>query len=308
MRRDELKRLIYGPMGAVPTPFDKNLKPDLGALADLVRWYVDCGVVAGRAVIKVSGAVDPYNLNEDEWADVVRTAVKAAGGKATVCCGMKPKNTRHSIEDARKAQDLGVAGVQMDLPFFNFPTQDDYVRFFSEISEAIDIGIVIKNCFWFGAQSMTADTMLRLGNTEHVVAVKWDVPASEDYDVMREFAGAINVIDDSSNPVRCHKLGGRGYVDGWLLVWPQNALKIWDLLEAGHYEEAQILFDRYRQLLAPVTARILARSGGDRLSRGLLAAIGRPIGNPRPPTIPLDAAEMSEIQSIVSAAGWPMAR
>ncbi len=304
MQRKALQQLIFGPMGAVPTPFDSRLRPDPAVLADLVQWYIASGVVAGRATIKVCGAVDPYNLNEDEWAAVVGAAVRAADGKATVLCGMKPKNTQHSIEDARRAQDLGVAGVQMDLPFFNFPTQDDYVRFFSAVSEAVDIGIMVKNCFWFGAASMTAETLLRLGETEHVVATKWDVPAGEDYDAMRRFAHVINVIDDSSNPVRCHQHGGRGYVDGWLLFRPQNSLKIWDALEAGRYDEAQTLFDEYREVMAPFNADALTRSGGDRVSRGILTALGFPVGDPRPPTIPLDAREMARLRQIMASAGW----
>jgi 4-hydroxy-tetrahydrodipicolinate synthase len=304
MQREELKRLIFGPMGAVPTPFDNALRPDLAAVTDLIQWYLECGVTAGMGTIKVCGAVDPYNLDEDEWAAVVGAAVRAAAGKATVLCGMKPKNTQQSIQDARRAQDLGVAGVQMDLPFFNFPTQDDYVRFFSAVSEAVEIGIMVKNCFWFGAASMTADTLLRLGETEHVVATKWDVPAGEDYDAMRRFAGVINVIDDSSNPVRCHKNGGRGYVDGWLLFRPQHSLKLWSLLEAGRYDEAQALFDEYRNVIGAFNAGALARSGGDRVSRGILTALGFPVGDPRPPTIPLDEAEMAALRQIMAAAGW----
>src|SRR5205085_1509112 len=101
-------------------------------------------------------------------------------------CGLKTKNTLHTIEDARKAQDLGAIGVQIDLPIFHHPTQDDIVRFFSEISDAIDIGIVLYNTWWFGAPSITAASVRRLAAAEHVVAIKWATPPEQDYDDMRE--------------------------------------------------------------------------------------------------------------------------
>src|SRR5438067_11446041 len=84
-------------------------------------------------------------------------------------CGLKTKNTLHTIEDARKAQDLGAIGVQIDLPIFNHPTQDDIVRFFSAISEAIDIGIVLYNTWWFGAPSIIAECVRRLAQVENCV-------------------------------------------------------------------------------------------------------------------------------------------
>src|SRR5205085_9451371 len=42
------------------------------------------------------------------------------------------------------------------------------------------------------------------------MAVKWSTPTDADYDDMRKFSGIFNVIDNSNNPVGCHRNGGRG--------------------------------------------------------------------------------------------------
>jgi 4-hydroxy-tetrahydrodipicolinate synthase len=308
MDRAELKRLMVGPMAGIPLPFNEDLTPDLGALAELVRWWVDSGIVEGRACVKVCGGVDGPNLEDSEWPPILRTAVEAAAGRAPVLVGLRPRNTLHYADDVNRTADLGATGVQIDLPFFNFPTQDDMVRFLAGISERVAIGIMVKNCFWFGVDSLTPDSIRRLADAEHFVAVKWDVPdRAAHYDDMREFAHVINVIDDSSDPVRCHRNGGRGYVDGWLIVHPPFALRVWDLLEAERYDEAQALYDSCRNPLGRFWAEHPAPSGGDYAARALLAAIGRPIGPPRPPTIAPLPEHIAGLRQVLAGMPTPLA-
>ncbi len=307
MTRDELKRLIQGPIATVPTAFDDKLKLDLGVMADLTQWWVENGVVAGTTVIKVAAAMgEGPDLSDDEWPHLLRTVVNAAGGKAAIVCGLKTKNTLHTIEDAKQAQDLGAIGLQIDLPIFHHPTQDDMVRYFSDISGGIDIGILIYNTWWFGCPSITAESLLRLADAEHVVAVKWSVPEGEDYDAMRQFAHIFNVIDNSNQPVRCHQNGGRGYINSTLAVYPPHDLKVWELLEAQRYDEAQALFDCVNKPLRDFGAKSVRRSGGYRVVKGMMAVMGRPVGAPRPPTLPLDAQEMAALRETMIGFGWPV--
>ena len=179
-------------------------------------------------------------------------------------CALKPKNTLLTIEAAKRAQDLGAIGLQIDLPFFHHPNQDDIVRFFTDISDAIDIGIMIYNTFWFGFDDMSlqADTALRLADAEHVVAIKWNVPSGQDYDDMRKFSKIFNVIDNSGQAVRCHKNGGRGIISGMAAVHPAHPLKVWELLENRKYDEAQTEIDQAKNAMGPWGEKYSKRSGG----------------------------------------------
>jgi 4-hydroxy-tetrahydrodipicolinate synthase len=307
MTRDDLKRLIRGPFATVPTAFDDRFRLDLPAMVDLTRWWVAQGLIAGKAVIKVAAAIgEGPDLGDDEWPHLLRTVVNAAGGKAAIVCGLKPKNTLQTIEDARKAQDLGAIGVQIDLPFFHHPTQDDIVRFFTDVSDSIDIGIVLYNTWWFAAPSISAESVRRLDGAEHLVAIKWDVPADSDYDEMRQFAAQVNVIDNSNQAVRCHRNGGQGYINNTMHAWPAHDLALWELLEARRYDEAQELWDRVNAPLSAFIEHAGHRSGGYRVNKAMMAIMGRPMGAPRPPTLPLDAQEMVELRNLMAGFGWPL--
>ena len=40
MNRNELKKIIRGPIETVPTPFDKKLELDLPCMADRIEFYI----------------------------------------------------------------------------------------------------------------------------------------------------------------------------------------------------------------------------------------------------------------------------
>jgi 4-hydroxy-tetrahydrodipicolinate synthase len=305
MTRDELKKLIRGTVATIPTPFDTNYKLDLGRAAELTHWWVANGLGSSVAPIKVAAAMgEGPDLSDDEWPHLLRTIVNAAGPGANILCGLKTKNTLHTIEDAKRAQDLGANGLQIDLPIFHHPNQEDYVRFFSDISAAIDIGILIYNTHWFGAESISADTMLRLKDAEHVTAIKWDVPAGLDYDDMRKFSHIFNVIDNSGQMVRCHKNGGRGFISSYIAVHPSHDLKVWELLEARQYDEAQATIDAVNKVLRPFEQSSHRVSGGYRFVKGMMAATGRSAGPTRPPTVPFSAKETAELREGLKTIGW----
>ena len=219
MNREELKTMIGGCIATLPTPMDDDFNLDLARTTEVTQWWVERGLGTGTSPLKTSAAMgEGPDLGDDEWPHLLRTVVRAANTDTKVICALKPKNTLHTIVDAKRAQDLGAIGLQIDLPFMHHANQDDLVRFYTDISDAIEIGIMIYNTHWFtsdpAVEAMRAETMLRLKDAEHVVALKWSSPEGTDidYDDMTKFADIFNVIDNSGQPVRCHKNGGRGYI------------------------------------------------------------------------------------------------
>jgi len=306
MQRDQLKLLIQGPIATIPTAFGENFELNAALMGELTEWWIERGIRSGRSVLKVAAAMgEGPDLDDDEWPELLRTVVHAAKGRVPIVCGLRTQNTLHTIEDARRAQDLGAIALQIDLPIFHHPTQDDYVRYFTDISNAIDVGIIIYNTWWFGAESIAAKTLLRLADAEHVIGVKWATPADAEYDDMRQFAGIFNVIDNTGNPVRCHRNGGRGYISSIIHAWPEHDLGVWELVEAQRYDEAQALFDRVNGALVAFQDRLARESGGYRVQKALMDAIGRPVGSPRPPTLPLSASQMAELRELMAQLNWP---
>jgi 4-hydroxy-tetrahydrodipicolinate synthase len=311
MNREQLKKRIRGMPVTLPTPFTSDMKLDLPTLRERTAWWVEQGLGTNDAPLKTSAAMgEGPDLNDDEWPEILRTVVETAGPDKTIICGLKPKNTLHTIEDAKRAQDLGAVGLQIDLPFFHHSTQDDNIRHFAAISDAIDIGIMIYNTHWFCSvpqdEYMKAESMMRLKDYEHVVAIKWTVPDGEDYDDMRQISDTFNVIDNSgrSNVSRCFKNGGAGYISNVIAAYPAHDLAVFELLKKGQFDEAQAELDRVNAAFAPWMAKTTARSGGYRQGKAMSAVLGRPVGPPRPPTLDCDEQELAEVKVILDELGW----
>jgi len=305
MNREELKQIMRGVSVAVPTPFDQDYRLDLAAATDLTQWWVSQGLGGGESMIKLCSAWGQGpDLSDDEWPHLVRTVVNAGGPGVNVMCGLKSKDTMRTIEDAKIAQDMGANSLQIELPYNHAPNQDQYVKHFTMISDAIAIGIMIYNTYWFGVSPIEPETMRRLEDAEHVAAVKWNYPDPDGYDKMREFSDTFNVIDNSGQHVRCFKNGGAGIVSAFAPAYPPHDLTVARLLKEGKYEEAEALTDAEDGALAPVRAKTAQSGGGYRLAKAMMDIVGHPTGPPRLPTEPLDAEEMAMLREAMEKLGW----
>ena len=308
MQRDEVRRLLQGPVCTVPTPFDDGFEVDYGRMYELTQWWMEQGLVKGKTIIKVAaGLGEGPMLSDDEWPHLLRTVVQASNDKAAIVCGLQYKDTKRTIEDAKRAQDLGAIVLQVVPPVFNLPTQDDLLDYFGELSDAIDIGILIYHTHWLLGGTIATETFLKMAGFEHVVGVKWSTPDGVDYEDMAKFSDTFNVIDNTMQPVRCHRLGGRGYVQTAIESYPPHDLKVWELLESKQYEEAQAIYDSVMKPLRAFYDKVSQRSGGQaRTMKGLMAVMGMPVGSSRPPSKPLNAEEMAELRELAIGWGWPV--
>jgi len=150
---------------------------------------------------------------------------------------------------------------------------------------------------------------LKMRDFEHVVAIKWPSAEGRDYEDMRKLAPRFNMLDNSNQAVRCHQLGGRGYICDTAMAYPAYDLKIWEHLEAGRYAEAQALYGPVNQALTKFAGKLYETSGGQgRLNKGLMIVMGRPMGSSRPPTLGLSDAELAELRELLIGFGWPVPR
>ena len=322
MDRQKLRKLIQGPLCTLPTPFDDDFRIDHGRMRELVRWLISEGLGAANTVLKVAviGGEGP-TLTDDEWPALLRTVIQAADGKAPVMQGISYKDTFRAIEDAKRAQDIGAIGLQVSPPILSHPNQDDHLRHYEAISDAIEIGIMLYNTPWYTLHlaetygeiksigSVHPDTIVKMADFEHVVAIKWSVSDEYAYEEMSRFSHIFNVLDNNTDPILCHKLGGRGYIGSHQEMYPPLDFKIWELLESKQYDEAEKMYDStHTPERAAFSDKVTKRSGGRliRMKKGMMTVMGQDVGPPRPPTLPLSNEELDELREVVKGFGWPV--
>ncbi len=308
MRREELRQLLRGVVGVTVTPFDDDFEIDYGRMAELTQWWVQNGLVKGKGLLKVASVMgEGPQLRDDEWPALVRTVVQAADGKIDVISGSHGKDTKRTIEDAKKAQDLGAIGLQIAPPMFNDPNQADILRFYEAISDAIEIGVMVYQNHWFPNSGVNADTLHKMADFEHIVAIKWSSFEGCPDEAMEGLAHKFNLIENGRDRVGFHKRGGVGFLDEAAVAYPPHELRMWDLLEARRYDEAQALCDAVDAPLKELELKFRQRSGGQaRFKKAVMNAMGHDVGDMRPPSLGITYQEMRELRELLVGFGWPV--
>ena len=306
MNRQQKRDVYQGVIGVTVTPYYDNYEVNYGKMADLTKWWISNGLVRGDAALKVCSVMgEAPQLRENEWINMLKTTVDAAEGKVDIIGGTHCKDTLRTIEDLKKAHDVGVVGMQVAPPLFNDPNQDDILRYYEALSENSDIGIMVYQNHWYNYSAINAETLLKMKDFENIVCIKWaSFPGCPD-ESMEELGKYFNLIENGNDRVGFHKKGGDGFLDKTAVAYPPHDLQLWKFLEQKKYSEAQELWDTEESSMKEITAKIGANSGGQaRMKKALMNVMGHEVGEQRPPTLPISESERSELRSVVIGLGW----
>lgn len=308
MKRDQIKKLLVGAIATVPTPFNEDFHVNYSLMAEATENWIQAGLITGKSVIKVAAAMgEGSQLREEEGPRLLSTVVKVAKERVPVVYSIHHKDTIRTIEDAKQAESLGAIGLQISPPIFNHPSQDDILRFYEAVSDSIDIGILVYNTHWFQGGAIYPETIRKMAQFENVAVIKWSPPEGIDYEEIFSLADVVNIIDNNGQPVKCHMLGGKGFVADGVSAFPQHYLRVWDLLQMNQHEKAQSLWDKVNTPLRKFFIETQKQSGGEaRIEKALCSIMGLPVGVSRPPSLPLSDGEITQLRKLVISWGWPV--
>ena len=306
MNREELRELIVGAVATVPTPFDDDFNVDNGRISEATERWIDQGLVTGKAVIKVAASMgEGPQLDDDEWPGLLSAVVGAARGRVPIVGAIYSKDTVRSIRHAKQALDLGAVAIQVNPPLNSDPTQDDILRYYGALSDAVDIGIIVYNNPWAPNGRIFIETLRKIVEFENIVAIKWEPGTDADFEEVFELASTVNIIDNTIDLARGRRLGSIGFTSIGSGAYPPPYVRIWDMLEAGRLGEAQAAWDMVDKPLRRFYDKVTSKSGGQgRVTKGMTEIMGYPMGSCRPPSLPLSPEEMAELRGMMEGWGW----
>jgi len=154
---------------AMITPFRADESLDLDGAARIARHLVD----TGSQGIVVSGTTgESPTLAHGEKLRLFETVRQAVGGRAAVIAGTGSYCTRASIELTREAEEIGVDGIMLVVPYYNNPPQEGLYRHFRAVAESTALPVMLYNIPARSPRNMEAATTLRLAEIPNIVAIK----------------------------------------------------------------------------------------------------------------------------------------
>ena len=235
MSDDVAAARFAGVYAATTTPFRDDGTVDFGQFGKHCAWLIDEGV----AGLIPNGSLGEYEaLSEAERAEVVTTAIDAAGGRVPVVPGVSAKSGPEARRWAEQAAEAGAAAVMSLPPTSHKPSADEVVAHFAEVARA-GLPIIAYNNPFSTRVDLTPPLLARLAQIELVQGVKEFSQDSRRVAQIREQAPRLEVIcgcDDTL--VEAMLLGATGWIAGYVNAFPGLSVRLYDLCAAGEFVAA----------------------------------------------------------------------
>lgn len=193
------------------TPFDDKGEINFPMAEKLARHLADNG--SDSLVIAGTTGESP-TLSKEEKIQLFRIVKGAVGDRVKVIAGTGSYDTRESISLSQAAQECGVDGVMLVVPYYNKPSQEGLYQHFKAIAESIDLPIMLYNIPGRTCVNMLPALTCRLAQIPNVVAIK---EAAGNLDQVAELkrtlpADFIVYCGDDSLTLPMLAIGGHGVV------------------------------------------------------------------------------------------------
>jgi len=272
------------------TPFTAGGKSvDVPALKTLVNWQIEQGI---HGLIPLGSTGEFLSMTREERQLVTETCVKTAAGRVPVLIGTGAEWTDECVALSKEAQELGADGVMIIPPYYSSPTEDELFEHYRRVGEAISVPIMVYNNPATANVDLTPGIVARLSRIDNCRYIKestLEVTRVRDIielcgDRMTVFAGILGY--------ESFWLGAQGWVAVCSNLIPGMSARLFELVaDAKDVDQALAL---YKKML-PIVKWV----GGHRYvaaSKDALAMMGLPVGAPRPPRLPLPAADAAALR------------
>ena len=277
------------------TPFTEDgAGVDAPALRGLVDWQIDQGV---PGLIPLGSTGEFLSVTDDERTLVIETVVDQAKGRVPIVVGTANEWCDVAVRYSREAESLGADGVMVIQPYYSSPTEDELFEHYRRISDAISIPIMLYNNPRTANVDLRPAFVARLAELDNVRYIK---EASGDQSRVREIHRHV----DADRMVVFSRydawmLGARGWVSVCGNIVPDLSAEAYrQTVTLGNPAAGREIYHRLYPLLDAIDGDLYVSA-----TKAALALIGRPVGPPRMPRLPLPEASVAALRRVLADLG-----
>lgn len=295
---EQAKDWFKGVTVPLATIFHKDGSLDLESTSSNVQWLVDQGARQGNTILLTAGSGGDFtSLNTEERKQVIGAVAKIAAGKIPTIASVQSTDIRVTIELSQFCEEVGIDAVQMSGAYYYDGRPEDVIDWVEEVARHTKVGFAAYSHWYSGSKyDLPIDVVERLLDLPNTIAVKWASPVIESFiEGVQKFEPRVAVIDNGPIPIFGHILGCKAFISHVPNYYPHHAWKVWDLMEAQRYQEAQKLYDEFMVPYMDLIGKVAAATAGEGVFvRPGLEAAGLATGYSRLPS--RDAAITDEVR------------
>lgn len=278
---------------AMATPFTEADHVDYAQAVRLAKGLV----ASGSDSLVVCGTTgEAPALSSEEKVRLFSEIKAAVGSTGKVIAGTGNYNTAESIELTVRAEQVGVDGVLLTVPYYNKPPQEGLYQHFKAIAAATILPCILYNVPSRTVLNMTAETVIRLSTIDNIVGVK---EASGNLEQVGEIIsraprGFLVYSGNDQDTLPILAIGGHGVISVASHLVGERIAEMIRLAVSGDLEPAAAI---HRDLMPLVRALFLTTSPIP--LKAALNSVGFVMGKPRLPLVELDAKQADGLRSIL---------
>jgi len=159
---------LTGTITALVTPF-KNNELDKVGLRQNIRFQLE-NEIDGIVVLGTTGEAPTLTSEEEEI--ILRIAVEEIRGKVPLLVGTGTYSTEATIQNTKKAKELGADGALVISPYYNRPTQEGIYQHFATLTQKVPFPIYIYNNPIRTGANIKTETLEKIAALPYVFGVK----------------------------------------------------------------------------------------------------------------------------------------
>jgi dihydrodipicolinate synthase/N-acetylneuraminate lyase len=287
-----------GVIPAITTPFKEDFSIDHDFLARHCRWLIDNGCAG---VVALGSLGEGATLTFEEKAAVLRTCVKAIGGRAYVVSGVSSLSTAEAVAIAKMAEAEGCNGLMVLPQYVYLGDWRETKAHVSSILSATRLSAMLyNNPIAYKVDFIPDEVRELLEEHPTLHAIKESSADVRRVSALRALVGDERLrilcgVDDLI--VEAVYAGAVGWIAGLVNAFPAESVELFELARRGHSREAFELYRWFLPLLRMDTvpkfvqliklAQEMAGLGNERV---------------RPPRLMLIGAELQEARATIAQA------
>ena len=288
--------LWSGIFPAVTTQFADDESLDIPATMAHVGHLRRSGI---HGVIMLGTVGENCSLEAEEKIDLLAATANSLGGALPLLAGVAETTTRGACRFAERAKAAGASGL-MVLPAMVYRSSPpEVVHHIRAVADASGLPIMVYNNPVSYGTDLRPECFAAFVDDARIVAIKEssDDPRritdlrSRYGDRFALFCGVDNLVLES------YLAGIDGWVSGLVDAFPAENALLWDLLQAGAWDEARTLYRWYAPLLHLDTLPTLVQC-----IKLAMAEVGLGRERCRAPRLPLAGEERTKVLEVIRTA------
>lgn len=297
----ELKNIISDGLLSFPvTDFDAQGNFNQQSYIKRLEWLAPYGA---SALFAAGGTGEFFSLTNDEYSQVIKTAVDTCRGEVPIIAGAGGA-TRQAIAQAQEAQRLGAHGILLMPHYLTEASQEGLVEHVKQVCDSVDFGVIFYNR---SVSKLSVDSLQKLtemcpnlvGFKDGLGQIDTITSITHALGDRLAYLGGLPTAEIFAAPYKA--LGVPVYSSAVFNFIPKTAMEFFHAIRSEDHVTVKRLLDDF--FLPYIQIRDRKQGYAVSIVKAGAKIVGHDAGPVRPPLSDLDASEMHMLAELIEKLG-----